>query len=154
MAVKHRHMIAGKPVYDLRKKIEIIITPNDVEKGARRSPSDCAAARSIKRCVPGAIGARVHIGRTYIEFPDHWEMGNTPASLKQEIIAHDRDGKFQPADDYYIRPIGPAERARRGKRAGSNKPGARDKGSKDRTPKRPRMKPHHVQGIRARGANV
>lgn len=154
MTKKHRHMIAGKPVYDAKKKLEIIITPSDVANGDRRSQSACAAARSIKRCVPDAKGARVCIGRTYVEFDDHWEMYNTPDSLKHEIIAHDRDGKFQPGDDYYLNPISPSEIARRGTRMGSNKPGARDKGSKNRTPKKARAKPHIVQGIRARGANV
>jgi hypothetical protein len=150
---QHRHMIAGKPVFDAKKKIEITISADDVAKGARRSQADCAAALSIQRCIPGAKGARVCIGRTYVDMGDHWMMYNTPDSLKHEVIAHDRDGRFQP-DDYYLNPISPSEISRRGKRTGSNKPGARDRGSKNRTPSKSRMKPHLVQGIRARGANV
>ena len=150
---KLQHEIAGKPVRTANRKIEIRITPNDVAKGARRSQADCAAARSIKRCLPEAVGARVCRSRVYVEYPDHWEMYTTPAHLRNEIIVHDRDGKFNPGD-YYLRPITPSERARIGKRQGSDKPGARDRGSRDRTPKRPRATPHIVQGIRARGANV
>lgn len=153
MTKQHRHAIAGRPVYDAKKRLNISITDEDVKKGARRDQAACAAARSIERCVPGAKGARVCIGRTYVDMGDHWLMFNTPQCLKHEIVAHDRDGKFEPGE-YYLQPITPSERERRGQRMGSNKPGARDKGSRDRTPKKARMKPHIVHGIRARGANV
>lgn len=150
--LKHRHMIAGKPVFFGRSPKALDITTSDVEHGARRSQSACAAALAVQHCIPGAKSARVCLARTYVEYENKWEVYNTPNALRSELIAHDRDGRFAPGE-YYIRPVGPREQSKIGRRAGSNKPGARDRGSKDRTPKKPRHPPHVVQGVRARGAN-
>lgn len=152
MAGQYRHMIAGKPVIDSRERLEIEITADDVRKGERRSQAECAAARSIKRTIPGAKGARVCLGRTYVDMGNHWMIFETPSALRSEIIAHDRDGKFDPGS-YFLRPIRPSG-LHAGKRQGSDKPGARDKGSKDRTPKKSREKHHVIRNVRAWGANV
>jgi hypothetical protein len=144
---KHRHAINGKPVRYARKRTYLEITPTDVAEGERRSQSDCAAAKAAKRCIPGAIGARVCLGRTYVEFDDHWEMFNTPASLRSELISHDRDGRFEPGNDYYLRPLSPCEIKKAGKAHTLGAP-------KHGRPGHHRTKPHVVRGVRARGANV
>lgn len=149
---KLKHMIDGKPVFDAKKKLLVKITNEDVVQGERRSSGACAAAIALMR-EEGCTRARVHLSRTYIERNGHWEMYKTSAALRNEVIVHDRDGKFEPGE-YFLNPIPKADIVRRGKRMGSNKPGARDKGSKNRTPKKARLKPHVVHGVRPRGANI
>lgn len=144
--------IAGLPVKDLMKKIKIVITKDDCKKGATKDPGACAAALACMRQVGGCTAARIHISRTYLKVGDKWVRCQTPAALRSEIIAFDRGGTFEPGE-YELRPLTPSDRARIGRRQGSDAKGARDKGSKDRTPSRSRMKPHMVTGVRQHGAN-
>lgn len=143
--------IDGQTVADARKKLVLTITKKHVSAGDNKDPGACAAAQCILD-LPEVERARVHIGRTYIQVGGKWTRFQTSPALRSEIIAFDRGGSFEPGT-YTLNPISPAERAGRGKRSGSNKPGARDKGSKDRTPSKKRAKPHTVTGIRQHGAN-
>ncbi len=140
------------PVIDASKKITITITPKDVLKGNTKDPGACAAAQACIREVPKCTAARVHLGRTYLQLDKKWVRFQTPEALRSEIISFDRGHEFQPGE-YVLRAMAPSERQNRGKRNGSSKPGARDKGSKTRIPKKPRAKPHVVYGVRASGAN-
>lgn len=143
--------IDGLKVVDAKKPMTLTITKKDVQVGNTKDPAACAAAQCLKR-MPEVEQARVHIGRTYLKMNGAWYRFKTSEALRTEIVAFDRGGTFEPGA-YSIVPLSPAEREKRGKRAGSNKPGARDKGSKDRTPKKPRKKYHTVTGVRAHGAN-
>src|SRR5262249_36742408 len=83
--------IAGKLVRNAKKPVTLIITSNDVKKGAAKDPGACAAALACMRQL-GATEARVHVGRTYIKIEDEWMRYNTPVALQKEIVAFDRGG--------------------------------------------------------------
>lgn len=140
------------PVVNATKKISITITPRDVLNGNTKDPGACAAAKACMREVDGCTAARVHLGRTYLKMDKKWIRFQTPVALRAEIISFDRGHEFQPGE-YVLRALTPSERAKTGRRQGSNKPGARDKGSKNRTPSKHRAKPHVVHGVRSSGAN-
>jgi len=141
--------IAGLPVVDAPKKLTIKVTAGDVQKGKTKDPGSCAAAQALLR-EKDCTEARVHLGRTYLKMGKKWLRFQTPESLRSEVISFDRGAAFQPGE-YTFTPMSPA--CRFGSRTGSAKPGARDKGSKNRTPKKPRAKPHVVYGVRSHGAN-
>lgn len=143
--------IDGAVVVDAKKPIVLKITDKDVQLGNNKDPGACAAARCLLR-KPDVEQARVHIGRTYLKVAGKWTRYKTSKALRTEIVAFDRGGSFEPGT-YSLSPLSPAERAKHGRRQGSNAPGARDKGSKDRTPLKPRKKYHKVAGVRAHGAN-
>ncbi len=86
--------IAGKPVRNAKKPVVLVITSDDVKKGATRDPASCAAALACKRQM-NASEARVHTGRTYVRIKDEWIRFNTPVSLQKEIVAFDRGGVFR-----------------------------------------------------------
>lgn len=142
--------INGVPVLDAKKSIVLKITPKDVTLGNTKDPGSCAAARCLLR-QPDVEAARVHIARTYVKIAGKWMRYKTTAPLRQEIVTFDRGGVFEPGT-YMLKPLSEWEAAS-GRRQGSNKAGARDRGSKDRTPKKPRRKYHAVTGVRASGAN-
>lgn len=139
--------INGLPVKDATKKVAITITPLDIKKGDSKNPGMCAAAQACKRQL-GVEDARVHIGNVYIKQGKQWTRFKTPRSLRGEIIAFDRGGKFMPGE-YILTPHSPTSRldARKKKPArwqsGAKKSNKRGKGNKR----------HTVLGIRMRGAN-
>ena len=144
--------INGKQVVNASKPVTINITPRDVANGDNKNPSSCAAARAAKHSIEECISARVHIGRVYIEQDKKWVRYNTPDALKQEIIAFDRGGTFQPGE-YILRPVSEGETAegRARKRGDKN----RDRSSHTRNPRKliAKIKRHEVTGIRPKGAN-
>jgi hypothetical protein len=141
--------INGKRVVDATRPLHITVTARDAAGGKRNDPGGCAAARAIVRGYrdTGAKQARVHLGRTYVEYDDRWVRYNTPISLKTEITSFDRGTKAAYATgDYNLAPIQP-----------SNRFGARPKpqgatGSRKRRPHIARIR-HQIEGVRARGAN-
>jgi hypothetical protein len=150
--------INGKKVVDATRKARIVITDRDITEGDNKNPSGCAAARAAKRTLPHCISARVHIGRIYIEQEKRWLRYFTPDSLRSEIIAFDRGGRFQPGE-YVLKTPGRSEteearreyRERGGSAASRNKPGH----SKTKSPRKVRVamiKRHSVTGIRPKGA--
>jgi hypothetical protein len=139
--------INGKRVVDATRPLKIEISAKDAAAGKRNDPGGCAAARAIVRGYrdTGAKQARVHLGRTYIEYEDKWVRYNTPTSLKTEIVSFDRGAEAQySAGTYNLQAIQPT--ARLGvKRSGPSGPRG----------KRPHIaRVHHqIEGVRARGAN-
>jgi hypothetical protein len=146
--------INGKRVVDATKPLRISISREDAAKGRTKDPAKCAAARAILRVIPTAKGARVHLGRTYIETDKEWMRYITPASLKTEIVSFDRGGGAEYTEgDYTLyapskanrigarpnRPLGPA--------ASRNAASARNKRKKIA------RKIHQIEGVRAHGAN-
>ena len=91
-ALKHR--VDGTEVRNALHPIILHITPGDT-KGKRKNPRHCVAAKCIRR-MPQVKNVRVHLSRTFILFTknEYWLRYITPASLKAEIIAFDRGGKF------------------------------------------------------------
>lgn len=157
MATDTRGSINGMPIRLGKKKITIKVTDRDVtaSHGHERDAGACAAAHAACR-LPNVKAARVHLSRTYLQLKDseHWLLLETPRALRTELAMFDRAGAkhFQPGE-YTLMPLRPSEASKFGKRQGSNAPGARDRGSKNRTPKRPRAKPHVMSGVRHFGAN-
>lgn len=148
--------INGKKVVDAPGPLKITITPRDAALGRTKDPGGCAAARAIVRGYKdeGAKAARVHIGRTYIEYDDKWVRYKTPDALRTEIVSFDRG--TQPefmAGEYKLLRMPPCDRLR-----------ARPPETKIAGPKETRHKPriarrkiartvHQIEGVRARGAN-
>lgn len=141
--------INGKKVVDPKRRITLVITPNDVGRGLVKNPNSCAAAKACVRQL-GAISARVHATRTYIEFPEKVERYMTPASLRTEIVSFDRGYRFVPGI-YHLAPLPPTQRGTRKQRATA--PGVirnKKKGTPGPNPnKGRRMPPKKTEGIRA-----
>lgn len=139
--------VAGLPVENASKALKLVITKRDCELGDTKDPALCAAARACKREL-GATEVRVHIGRVYVKTKDKWTRYITPKSLRTEIIAFDRGGKFEPGE-YILGKIQPSKAT--GKSQGS--PQTNRRSSKDRYKAPKRTKSHTVTGIRHHGAN-
>lgn len=146
--------INGMRVKDARKPLRLVVTKNNIRTGNNKNPSSCVAAKALCE-LPEVEEARVHVSRTYIKMKgaDHWLRFNTGRPLRTEMVAFDRGGAFEPGD-YQIGPVNSRELEYRGRSVNPNKKGgAREKGSKDRTPKFKRAKRHELSNVRARGAN-
>lgn len=145
------------PVLDATKRATIHIKPLDVKRGKSGDPGTCAAARACLHDL-GAIAARVHVGRTYVELPARaarrfgakpakgarmgrhvWVRFRTPPALRTEVAMFDRAAKFQPGE-YTLPPPQPSHRAR-GKRYGGKT--VRKRGSYKRPAPR-----HVMTGVR------
>ena len=136
---KRRHMkINGLPVKDGKTNIALLVTSGDIKKAVPKDQTLCAAAIACKRSL-GCTEARVHIGRTYLRFNGHWERYHTSPSLRNEVIAFDRGGKFEPGE-YYLMKMQKSKAT--GKRQGSTKPNVG---------KSKRMKYHTLTNIRPMG---
>ena len=105
-----KQTIGGCPVVDAVKPITLKINLSDIKKGMNKDPGHCAAALACLRQIKGIDQARVHIGRTYIKKGNKWFRYLTPLSLRSEIVAFDRGGKFEPGE-YVIKPMPPAHRS-------------------------------------------
>ena len=97
--------ISGLRVVDAKRDQTIRITNRDVKKGGVKDPATCAAALACRRDLQSAE-AQVHIGRTYVKQGRKWVRYVTPASLKYEIVAFDRGGKFEPGEYVLLAPRG------------------------------------------------
>lgn len=133
--------IEGMPVIDGKRPLKLKITANDCRKGDPKDPSSCAIARACRRELHVAE-ARVHLSRVYIRATGakSWTRYNTPAALRQEIIAFDRGGSFAPGE--HIIPIVIPSKKLTGKRQGG--PG----GGKKSAHPRKRRAYHKVADVR------
>lgn len=105
--------INGKAIHDATRPQTIIITKDDVKKGATKDPGGCAAALACCRDLR-ASEARIHLTKTYVKIRNRWHRFRTPQSLQKEIVAFDRGGSFEPGE-YVLQPILKSEMARRGR---------------------------------------
>lgn len=145
--------INGKKVVDALRKLPITINSQDAKRGKNKNPSGCAAALAIVRGLKttGVTGARVHLGRVYVEYPDKWVRYKTPASLKAEIVSFDRGNTAEFMEgNYGLLPMPPADRL--GVRRKT--PGPEKSRHKSRKERRKIARIHHqIEGVRAHGAN-
>lgn len=103
-------------VVDAKGKLVIHITKSDVARGNVKDAKTCAAAKALCRA-DDVEAAQVYIGRTYVKRAGKWVRYATPPSLRNEIIAFDRGGTFEPGD-YTLTPVQPVVRySNRAKRA-------------------------------------
>jgi len=89
--------IEGRAVVDAKKPVSIEIVPNDIAKASRKDPNDCVIARACRRSMH-AHEVRIHLSRVYVRRTSNsqWERYLLPPRAKQEIIAFDRGGSFEP----------------------------------------------------------
>lgn len=146
--------INGKKVVDASGSLKITITSRDAALGKNKDPGGCAAARAIIRGYKdeGAKAARVHIGRTYIEYDDKWVRYKTPDALKTEIVSFDRGTKPEfMQGDYKLLRMPPCDRL------STKRPkvgGPKETRHKPRIARRKIARTiHQIEGVRARGAN-
>lgn len=88
--------IDGMPVFDATEPVHLIIDDSDIKRGNSNNPSGCAAALAAVRQIGGVREARVHLGRVYLKIKEGWLRFETPRSLRTEIVAFDRGGRFVP----------------------------------------------------------
>jgi hypothetical protein len=142
--------INGKRVVDARVNLHISVSKQDARLGKNKDPAKCAAARAIVRTLADAKGARVHLGRTYVEYPDKWVRYRTPGSLRLEIVSFDRGGIKEHAEGVYTL-YAPSSTDRLNHPRQINKPTGKT-GSAKRRPHIARVY-HQIEGVRAHGAN-
>lgn len=124
--------IDGIIVEDGKKPLVLNIKEADCKTG-KRDPAGCAAAKAACR-VDGVLEARVYRTRTYLLTQKNgkksWQRYITPDAIRNELIAFDRGGTFEP-DDYTLAVVSESQRlgvnrgkppAKTGKRSGINSP--------------------------------
>lgn len=90
-----------KKAKDAKRTLTVHITPGDIRTAGlgrgRKAPNHCAAAQAIKREYK-CKDAEVHLSRTYVQDASGtWTRYATPKALRDEIIAFDRGGTFEPS---------------------------------------------------------
>jgi hypothetical protein len=136
--------INGTPVRDAKQKIVLTITPQDVKSGAKKNSNSCAAANALCR-QEGCEAAKVHMSRAYIKKGKTWYRFAVPLALKNEVLAFDRGGAFEPGE-YILAPVQPSIRLGAPR---SDKPDTR--GKRNHKSEGKRKRPYHVvSGVRAR----
>ena len=136
--------INGTPVKDANEKLVVTITKNDVRRGTMKEAKACAAANALCRQT-GAKEARVHFSRAYLKQGKVWRRYAVPMALRNEIIAFDRGGAFEPGE-YTLIPMQPTMRL---DAPVKRKTGQKD-GSRPQRGNRPKRPYHVVSGVRKR----
>jgi hypothetical protein len=137
--------INGTPVKDAKQKIVLTITPQDVKSGAKKNSNSCAAANALCR-QEGCEAAKVHMSRAYIKKGKTWYRFAVPAPLRNEVLAFDRGGTFEPGD-YVLAPVQPSVRIG----APRKTPKGPDLRTGRHVSKNKMKRPYHVvSGVRAR----
>jgi hypothetical protein len=116
--------IDGLPVIDAKKPFKLEVSPSDVKTASKKLPNACAVAKACQRELH-AEEVRVHLSRVYVRLnTKHWLRYVTPKSMRTEIIAFDRGGKFVPGVFHMAAPQ-PSKRL-----------GPKDNGGKSTKPKK------------------
>jgi len=98
--------IDGLKVFDAKKPVRLIVTEDDCRRANRKKPKSCAVARACGRV---AEEARVHLSRLYLRINGQWQRYETPKAMRDEIIAFDRGGAFEP-QEFRLKPPRPSRR--------------------------------------------
>ncbi len=110
------NQIEGLPIFDAKKAIKLTVTKGDIRNADPKRPNSCAVAVACQRSTH-AKEVRVHLGRIYVRTNDtNWQRFMTPKPMRDEIIAFDRGGKFEPGE-FTLAPPQPSKKAS-GKRQG------------------------------------
>lgn len=134
--------IDGLPVVDAKSPITLHITADHVKRASRKRPNSCAIAQT---CLarPGVKEVRIHLSRAYIRSGlANWKRFFVSKTLRSEIIAFDRGGRFSPGD--YILHVATKSHklgAMRGGESGQTKP-------HETRGKNKRRSPHIVTDVR------
>jgi len=146
---RRQMLIDDLPVKCALKPVDFEVSAGDIRGANPQDPRNCALARACKR--EGVGDAVVYGSRIFLrpKGASHWErMGMSP-SMRVEAYSLDRGGRVSPGPQRAV-PLSPAARKAysEGRRHGSAVPGARDKGSSDRTPSSQRAAPQWVPDVR------
>ena len=87
--------IDGFPVVDAKRPLKLEVTRADCNAATRKNPGCCAVAKACGRELK-IKGVRVHLSRLYLLAGKTWTRYIVHNSMRSEIIAFDRGGKFQP----------------------------------------------------------
>lgn len=129
--------IDGLPVVDAKAPLKITITAQDISNADRKDPAHCVAALACKR-EHHVQEVRVHLSRVYTRTnKGNWQRYIVPRELRDEIIAYDRGGRFQPAEFVLAAPQ-PSKRS-----------GAKRKRGPGLTKGKKRKTPHVVTNVRS-----
>lgn len=129
--------IDGLPVKDARRNVRITITPDDVKKARRKKPNTCAIAQTCLR-QPDVKEVRIHLSRAYMrKNGKEWERFLVPRTLRSEIIAFDRGGRFAPGEYVLYRP---SKATKLGQQTGSSAGQTQPHSTRGKRKRRP----HHV----------
>ena len=103
------HRVGGRNCVDAASTIEIEITEQDTRFASRKDHTNCVMARAgMKQESTDAI---VHVSRIYLKVKgqDLWTRYGVDSSLRTEIIAFDRGGRFAPGI-YKLHKLQPCKR--------------------------------------------
>jgi hypothetical protein len=139
-------------VEDANDRLQVVITKSDVRLGSAKNAKACAAAVALCRQT-GCEAARVHLSRVYIKKDGKWTRFATPPGLRNEIIAFDRGGKFEPGE-YTLTPVQNIVRFGSPERKEWLKKYRKRQAKSKQPQKGVRSKPHVVSGIRERMSTV
>lgn len=129
--------IDGLPVIDAKEPLTLHVSKRDVAYAEVKEPNACAVARACRREL-AVKEARIHLGRVYLRNNEsNWVRYLTPKSMRDEIIAFDRGGAFEPGE-FILAPPHPTKQL--GKSTGGRKP--------RRNNAKPRKPPHIIKNVR------
>jgi len=99
--------IDGLPVIDATHPLTIHVSRQDIRGSDPKRPDACAVARACKRELH-CMDVRVHLSRIYIRAnKTNWQRYIVPNSMRDEIVAFDRGGTFEPGA-FVINPAYPS----------------------------------------------
>ena len=123
--------IDGLPVIDAKRSITLNVISRDISSASVKEPDNCAVAKACRRELHVAE-VRVHLGRVYLRTNKaNWVRYVTPKGMRDEIIAFDRGGRFQPGNFELTMP--PGKRVTGSRQGGPNRKNSRS-GKKRRSP--------------------
>jgi len=142
--------IEGIDVKDANHKIVLNITKDDVKAGSLKKANSCAAAKALCR-QEGCEAAKVHMSRAYIKKGGKWLRFGVPMALRNEVLAFDRGGKFEPGE-YTLVPLQPTVRLGADRRHVYEKAARKAKDRRKNHASQGKLKKayHVVSGVRAR----
>lgn len=109
--------IDGLPVIDATEPLALTVGPRDIKGASRKEPGQCAIARACRRQLH-VHEVRIHLSRTYLRTnSNNWVRYVTPKSARDEIIAFDRGGEFEPVQ-LTLSPVWKSERLGAGRSGG------------------------------------
>jgi hypothetical protein len=113
-----RRLLEGLPVVDAEIARVLKIKKCDIVGSTKADPSNCAAARALKREIGSQ--ARVFLSRTYVKVGKRWQRFITPTSISREIVAFDRGAHFEPGE-YILNPPSTGQRLDYKRKSGQGK---------------------------------
>lgn len=136
--------IDGMPIINAKRPLTLHVTEVDIAGSDRKKPGNCAAARACYRELH-ADEVRIHLGRVYVRTrgAKSWTRYNTPPAMRNEIIAFDRGGDFEPGE-YTLHVPHPAQRTKKAQGSTTNK--TKPWKQRSKTPKR--ASPKVVKNVR------